>query len=347
LRDIIVIGGSGGSFDALRSIVENLPAKFPVAIFVVIHLSPEFPSSLDAQISRWGNVPASQPSDQDPVAPGHIYVARPDRHMTLEAGRIRILRGPRENRHRPAIDPLFRTAARAYGERVIGVILSGLLDDGSAGLFAVKERGGIAVVQDPECTGWSEMPRRAIEYARPHYVLPTRDIAPLLVRLAMSDPQETDMAKPSRMSTESKGAESDPLSGPEENLEASNPQGGEGIPSVFACPECHGVLWELRDKKLVRFRCRVGHSYGAGSLAKELSAGAETALWAAMRALEEKAAMQRRLADGLGTNRSVKRLRDQSDADDANARVIRAMIFERDESLAPDEAGEPPARKTA
>jgi two-component system, chemotaxis family, protein-glutamate methylesterase/glutaminase len=322
--------------------MRDLPTEFPASVFVVIHLSSDFPSYLDTQISRWGKIPAIQPSDGDPVIRSRIYVASPDHHMTLEDGRIRTLLGPRENRHRPAIDPLFRTAAREYGPRVIGVILSGLLDDGSAGLYAVKERGGIAIVQDPEDAASAQMPRHAIEYARPQYVLRTEEIAPTLIKLVDSPQAEKPMAHKRPAKAGSKNKESSPLAAkPEENLTTSYPEEGQGVPSVFACPECHGVLWELRDKELVRFRCRVGHSYGPDSLAKELSAGSENALWAAMRALEEKAALQRRVADGMNNERgSAKRLRDQSEADDANARLIRAMIFHRDEKL----EEEPPAK---
>jgi two-component system, chemotaxis family, protein-glutamate methylesterase/glutaminase len=344
----VVIGGSAGAFDSLRSIVRGLPGNFPGSIFVVLHLFADFSSTLHLQISRWGHLPARQPIDGDPVAQGRIYIARPDHHMTLEGGRIRMMKGPRENRHRPAIDPLFRTAAREYGPRVMGVVLSGLFDDGSAGLFAVKERGGVAIVQDPEDAERGEMPRHAIEYARPQYVLKTEDIASHLVTLATSDMVETDMATKRSAKASGKGNGSESSSEPRENLKASYSEEGEGMPSVFACPECHGVLWELKDQEIIRFRCRVGHSYGPQSLTKEMSAASESALWAAMRALEEKAALQRRVADGMTSNKtSVKRLRDQSAADDGNARLIRNMIFKRDEKLEKQQETEDPAKKTA
>jgi two-component system, chemotaxis family, protein-glutamate methylesterase/glutaminase len=338
LRDIVVIGGSAGSIEAMRTIVSGLPADFPATIFVVIHLSSDSPSLLDVHLSRWGNLPACQPSDGDPIGRNRIYVARPDHQMTIEGDRIRVMRGPRENRHRPAIDPLFRTAAREFGARVIGIILSGLLDDGSAGLYAVKERGGLAIVQDPEDAVWDEMPRRAIAYVNPQSVLRREEIAPHLIKLIKTTQVQTGMANKHSTKASGKGNGSGSTAEPEENLSVSYPEESEGVPSVFACPECHGVLWELRDKELVRFRCRVGHTYGPDSLAKELSAASESALWAAMRALEEKAALQRRVADGMGGNKlSAKRLRDQADADGANARLIRAMIFHRDEKLEAEE----------
>jgi two-component system, chemotaxis family, protein-glutamate methylesterase/glutaminase len=349
LRDIVVIGGSAGSIECLRTIFTALPAGFPGTIFVVIHLSPDSPSALASLISCWGCLPASQPADGDPIQRSHIYVARPDHQMTLEGDQVRVLRGPRENRHRPAIDPLFRSAAREYGARVMGVILSGLRDDGSAGLYAVKERGGIAIVQDPEDASWGEMPENAREYADPQYVLRTQEIAPALLRLVNSVPVETSMAPKHSAKGSKKGNGLKATTKPEENLTAAYPEESEGVPSVFACPECHGVLWELKEKELVRFRCRVGHSYGADSLTKEMSAASENALWAAMRALEEKAALQRRVADGMSSDKVAKRLRDQSAADDANARLIRAMIFHRDEKLETEEEKEAkaPARKAA
>lgn len=359
-RDIIVIGGSAGSFEPLKIIISSLPASFPGSVLILTHMMADFPSLLEEHLGSNSRLPVTQAADQEPIRRGHIYVARPDYHLTIEAGRMLVLRGPRENRHRPAIDPLFRTAARVYGARVIGVILSGSLDDGSMGLFAVKQRGGIAIVQDPNEAASPEMPRRALGYATPHYVLKTRDIVPNLMNLVQVDQDEIVMPKKKAPKTNghsrsrnggrvrSSTKEADPTNGgaqhtgstpitdgdKEANLKAKYFDEGEGNPSVFACPECHGVLWELREGNLVQFRCRVGHSYGSDSLVVELSQASEAALWAALRALEEKAAMQRRIPEGMGSNlTSVARLRDQSDSDDAHARVLRDIIFARDAQL--------------
>lgn len=363
-RDIIVIGGSAGSFEPLKTIISGLPASFPASVLVVVHMMADFPSLLEEHLSACSRLPTTQAVDEEPIRRGRIYIARPDYHLTVEAGRMRVLRGPRENRHRPAIDSLFRTAARVYGPRVIGVVLSGNHDDGSMGLYGAKQRGGIAIVQDPSEAAWSEMPRRALAYATPHYVLKSRDIAPNLINLVQIDQDEIVMptrraakseghsgrksrsrnggrhvsSKPSRANGGSARPDNPgPSAGEnenEENLKVAYFDEGEGTPSVFACPECHGVLWELRDGDLVQFRCRVGHSYGSESLNLELSQASEAALWAAMRALEEKAAMQRRIADGISADRKVSgRLRDQSQADENNARIIREMIFARDAQL--------------
>jgi two-component system chemotaxis response regulator CheB len=330
------MGGSAGSFEPLRTVLASLPASLPASILIVVHMMPDVPSSLDESLSRFSRLPVIQATDNQPIQRGHIYVARPDYHFTVERGRMRVQRGPRENRHRPAIDPLFRTAAREYGPRVIGVILSGRLDDGSIGLYAVKQRGGIAIVQDPAEASAKEMPNHALAYATPHYVLRAREIEYNLINLVQIDQDEILM--PPRKSR-SKNYGRNQGGSPEQNLKVAYFDEGEGTPAVFACPECHGVLWELKDGDLSRFRCRVGHSFGPESLAKELSEASEAALWAAMRALEEKAAMQRRVADGLTADRrSATRLRDQSSADDTNARIIREMIFARDSKLDVDES---------
>lgn len=343
-RDIVVIGGSAGSIEPLKVIVQGLPADFPGSVFIAVHVSADSPGLLAKLLSD--GLKASNPLDQEHIQRGRIYVARPDHHLTIEDGKVRVLRGPRENRHRPAIDPLFRTAARAYGPRVVGVILSGFLDDGAAGLYAVKQRGGITIVQDPNDAVRKDMPKQAIEYVAPHKVLVARDIATTLVELANGQEVELDMAKKkSAVSRKSNGknqkrlnAASGGLEKPDVNEKTAHVEEGEGVPSVFACPECHGVLWEFKDGKIVRFRCRVGHSFGNESLNTELSTASEAALWAAVRALEEKSALQRRLVEGIGIERSMSsRLLDQSSADAANARLIRDMIFRGDAKLQQEE----------
>lgn len=324
-HDIVVIGGSLGAIEPLQEIVRKLPSGFPAAVFAVIHIPADAPSVLDKILSDVGWLEARRPADGEPIEPGKIYVAPPDHHLTLEAGRVRVLRGPRENRHRPAIDPLFRTAARHYGPRVVGVLLSGRLDDGSAGLLAVKGRGGVTIVQDPNEATAAEMPENGLRYAQPDFVLPSGAIAPKLLSLTETESEPEIMAnKKKSQKTSSESGESATA-----NLHAAYPEEGEGDPSVFACPECHGVLWELKDHDLVRFRCRVGHSYTIDSLAKEFSESTEAALWAAMRALEEKSAMGRRLAESAKMSKSIStRLLDQAESDDANAKLIREMIFE-------------------
>lgn len=231
---------------------------------------------------------------------------------------MRVRKGPRENRHRPAIDPLFRSAARSYGPAVIAVLLSGYLDDGAAGLFAVRTRGGIAIVQDPDDAQVREMPQRALDYAGADYVLPLNQIASKVVELADSGKL---VMKPGRRGASARDEV-------RSNEEVSYIDESNGKPSVFACPECHGVLWAVKDGKLVRYRCRVGHGYTESSLRGELDYASERALWAATRALEEKAAMTRRMIDRKqGPKNLIERLKDQAQAHTENAHLIRKMIF--------------------
>src|SRR5262249_34313624 len=181
--DIIVVGGSAGAVEGFQTLVRALPADFQAAIFFVLHIPVDYPSVLPKILSRAGSLPAEHPIDGEPVRHGRVYVAPPDRHLMLEDGVVRVKRGPRENRHRPAIDPLFRTAARVFGPRVIGVIMSGQMDDGAAGLHVIRSRGGIAIVQDPGDSASRDMPQSALEYGNVDYVLPASEIGPLLVKL--------------------------------------------------------------------------------------------------------------------------------------------------------------------
>jgi two-component system chemotaxis response regulator CheB len=325
---IVVIGGSHGAIEALLDIVPAVPADVAAALFVVVHIPSDASSYLPNMLTRAGNLRAAHPADREPIRSAQIYVAPPDHHLTIEDGEIHARRGPRENRHRPAIDPLFRTAARAYGPDLIAVILSGNLDDGSAGLLAVKSCGGTAIVQDPSDARAAEMPKRALEYAGADYVLPVRQIGPKIVELLgrRSIPVKK---KTAHNKAKKNGNSSDPEVTEHEHDFVS--EQGNGKPSVFACPECHGVLWEKKQGNLARFRCRVGHSYTADALKGELGDATERALWAAMRALEEKAAMSRRvMGNAKGPRGYVERLKEQAEGDSQNAELLRKMIFAED-----------------
>ena len=183
-HDIIVIGASAGGVEALMGVVRALPSDLPAALFVVLHIPPDGASALPHILAAAGQLPAAHPRDGDPIEHGRIYVAPPDHHLLVEEGRVRVTRGPRENRYRPAVDPLFRSAARAYGSRVIGVVLSGMLDDGSAGMIAIASRGGIGVVQEPQDALFPGMPQSAIKNDSPAHIVPVAEIGPLLDRLA-------------------------------------------------------------------------------------------------------------------------------------------------------------------
>jgi two-component system chemotaxis response regulator CheB len=232
--------------------------------------------------------PRSSPGEE--IRLGRIYVAPPDQHMLIHQGVIRLSRGPRENGFRPAIDPLFRSAARWYGSRVVGVILSGTLDDGTAGLVAIKERGGIAVVQDPDNALFPGMPRNAIDAVKVDHVLSASGISDLLTKLVRQNPiGEANPPMPHDMPLESAMAEFD--------LEAIQGPERPGTPSAYACPDCAGVLWEIQDGEVIRFRCRVGHAWSPTSLLAAQSKNLEIALWTAFRALEERAALATRMAE--------------------------------------------------
>lgn len=329
-RDIVVIGGSAGSLGPLKALVSSLPADFPAAIFITVHVSPEAPSILPAILTRAGRIPAVHPLNRQSIMKSTIYVAAPDQHLLIADGCVFSSRGPRENLHRPAIDPLFRSAARAYGPRVIGIILSGLLDDGSSGLMAVKLKGGLAVVQDPAEAAFPEMPERAWHYTRAEYVLPISGIERLLANSVNGHAKAP--ASRSQLGTKAATAA---LAVEAQNADIDNPQVKEqlGIPSVYACPDCHGVLWEVKDGNLLRFRCRVGHSYTAETLNVAMAKGTEDTLWASMRALEENADLLRRMASRADP-RAAARYEEEAETCTNHATSIREILAEESNSLA-------------
>lgn len=288
-HDVIVIGASAGGVEALVTLAGSLPTNLPAAVFVVLHIPAESPSLLPDILNRAGPLRASHPADGETIQQGRIYIAPPDQHLLVEEGVVRIIRGPKENRHRPAIDPLFRSAARTYGTRVVGVILTGSLDDGTAGLLAIKRRGGVAVVQDPQDTLFSSMSLSAIAHVEVDHVVPLSAIGPLLVHLAHEQAAaEGSYPVPKDLEMETKLAA----------MDMSEMQNGEhvGTPSVFSCPECGGVLWEMHDGNLLRFRCRVGHAFSVDSVLAGQSEAVEEALWTALKTLEENVSLSRRMA---------------------------------------------------
>jgi two-component system chemotaxis response regulator CheB len=251
---------------------------------------------------------AAHPEDGDSVESGRIYVAPPKFHLLLEDGTIRLSHGPRENRHRPAVDPLFRTAALAFGPRAVGVVLSGALDDGTAGLLAIKRRGGVAVVQDPDEALVPGMPQSALRYVDVDHRLPVDEIGSLLSRLARELPKEKgERLVPGEMEFEAKIAGLDPtVIDSDEHI---------GELSAFSCPECAGPLYEIHDRDLLRFRCRVGHAYTTESVLEEKSEVLENALYMALNTLEESATMVERLATRShehGRNRAAARFEERA-----------------------------------
>jgi two-component system chemotaxis response regulator CheB len=286
-RDLIVIGASMGGVEALTRLVAQLPADLAAAVCIVLHVSATTKSVLPAILSRSGPLPARHPDDHEALRPGHIYVAPNDRHLLVEEGVVRVVKGPRENGHRPAVDPLFRSAARTYGPRVVGVVLTGALDCGTAGLIAVKRQGGLAIVQEPADAYCPDMPRSALEYVQVDHCVPLAEMGALLAGVVStplarkaSAPQPRAMEEEVKMMTGDRALQAPP----------------KGEPSHYSCPDCGGVLFEMDEEGLLRYRCRTGHGFTGAALAVGQQRMLDDALWAAVRALEENAALARRLA---------------------------------------------------
>jgi two-component system chemotaxis response regulator CheB len=320
-RDVIVLGASAGGVEALRTVVAALPADLPAAVVVVLHVPAYGGSVLPAILQRAGNLPARHPDDADSLTEGEIVVAPPDYHLVLDDSQVRLTRGPRENGHRPAIDVTFRSAARAVGARAIGVVLSGVLDDGTAGLAAIKARGGIAVVQDPDDAIYPAMPRNAIEHVEVEHVATAEQIGQLLAELCKEELPEIERPTTELMEIETDLAMMDD--------DAMNLHEHPGRPSGFSCPDCNGVLWEIHDGDLVRFRCRVGHAWSSESLFGEQDQQLEAALWMALRGLEEKAALARTMGQRAHERNSpltAARFAEQAEEASRAASLIRSML---------------------
>jgi two-component system chemotaxis response regulator CheB len=317
-HDIIVIGGSAGALEALRIVVRSLPSDLPASVFVVIHSGSKARSYIREILTRDSRLGVTQASDHGAIQPGQIYVAAPDHHLLVKDGIMRVMRGPRENGFRPAIDPLFRTAARAYGNRVVGVLLSGELDDGTYGLMQIKKAGGKTIVQQPDEALAPSMPQSALRNLDVDYVLCAADIAALLVDLGRS-PEES-------LVKSAKEGGPDVAEGLSDILRADNLS---EPPSGFTCPECGGALWEVREGEMLRYLCHVGHGYTSEALLSEHSERVERALWSAVRILEENASINRRMAkamDDKGVERSKERFEDYAIEREQNANVLREIL---------------------
>jgi two-component system chemotaxis response regulator CheB len=274
-HDIVAIGASAGGVEVLLGLAGELPADLGAAVFVVVHQLPDHPSALPELLSRRGALPAVHPLHGEPIQPGRIYVAPPDNHLQVRAGSVEVVRGPKDNGHRPAADVLFRTAAASYGSRVVGVVLSGYQDCGTAGMMSIKARGGLAVVQDPMTAIAAEMPRHVINRVAVDHVVHPRELPGLITRLVATP--AGPKVEPNRFIKQLEGAEF-------------------GQRAEIVCPICSGVLTEAQPGLFQHFRCHVGHAFTLESLVREQSEEMERVLWAAVRSLEESAALARRLS---------------------------------------------------
>ncbi|GAA3345848.1 chemotaxis protein CheB [Amorphoplanes nipponensis] len=315
---MVAVGASAGGVESLRALVAGLPPDFPAAVLVVLHLPRDSPSALPTILNRSGPLPAAAAVDGEPLRPGRVYVAPNDHHLLLLDGHLRLSHGPAENGHRPAIDPLFRSVARAAGNRGIGVVLSGSRDDGAAGLASVVARGGAAVVQDPADALYSSMPLAALALAPTGHVAPAAKLGGLLAEMTAM-PLPTGPELPADVLLDQEVAMAD-LAGTTTDEIAP--------PAGFGCPACGGGLFQIDDGPMPRYRCRVGHAWSPESLLDEQALALEGALWMALRALEEKSELSRRMA-ASGTHRragtSARFNHIAADADAAGA-TIRRLI---------------------
>jgi two-component system chemotaxis response regulator CheB len=325
-RDIIVVGASAGGQDALVQLVGGLPPGLPATTFVVRHAPSGEPSTLPTILSRSGPLLASHAHDGEPFHPGHIYIAPPDRHLLLQPGRLmRLTRGPRENNHRPAIDPLFRTAARYYGPRVIGIVLSGSLSDGTAGLLAVRSGGGLAVIQDPADAAVGAMPQNATQIAGADHVVAAADLAPLL----------RDLVQATAANSTGDSPVADPVDKMPEavtrDFEQQVRNARQGQLSVLTCPECGGSLWQVTGAELIRYRCHVGHVYNGDVLLAEKTEALEAALWAAVRMFKERGVLARQVAAkerSRGDATGAERFEEQAELAERYGKLIQQYVLE-------------------
>jgi two-component system, chemotaxis family, protein-glutamate methylesterase/glutaminase len=287
-HDLIVIGTSAGGVETLKVLVSQLPADLPAAICVVQHTSPDSPGFLADILNGKGPLHAVLATDGQAIEPGHIYVAPPDRHLVVKPGHLHLSRGPQENRSRPAIDVLFRSAAIAYGSRVIGVLLTGMLNDGVVGLVAIDRCGGLLVVQEPADAIYPELPANALRVVKADHVLPVAQMAALLVGL-VNQPAANGSTPPPDIVAEARFAERQ-MRFNEDKMEL-------GEPVSISCPSCDGPMQEMHTDGIHRYRCHVGHAFTAESLLVGQGEAVERALWSALRMMEERALMLSKMAD--------------------------------------------------
>ena len=265
-----------GGVETLSKLVASLPGDFKAPLLVVMHTSAHGPGLLPQILGRAGRLPAKHAEEGDRIAPGNIYVAPPDQHLLVKDGHLRLSRGPTINRSRPSVDVLFQSAAEAYGPQVIGVVLTGSLSDGVAGLEEIRARGGTTIVQDPADASCPEMPLNAIRAMSIDYTVPLAEIPALLAELVARAPQQKARGQKRRAAKAEQKRKFD-----------------------LICPDCGGPLHEVTENKIVQFRCRVGHTYSTESLLSAHAEGLERSLWAAVQLLEERADLLRRVASRL------------------------------------------------
>jgi two-component system, chemotaxis family, protein-glutamate methylesterase/glutaminase len=320
-RDVVAIGTSAGGVEALLFLANGFPENFPASILVTIHLPLEFRSPLDEMLSRAGPLPATFANEGEVRKKARIYIAPPGRHLIVDGEQLRLGTGPRENNARPAIDPMLRSVAVCCGSRGIGVLLTGTLGDGASGMWAINQTGGMTVVQDPKEAAFPEMPRTALKRVEPDHVAHLRDMPGLLhslVHQPAGDPivapdslrQEVEIARSGRSSMET--------------MDKLGPR------SVLTCPDCGGIMWELKDGALSRYRCHIGHAYTEETITTGVDERLKRAMTSALRALNERVALVTKLRDEA-EHRGQRHL--------ANSWSTRAHEFEREAEVIRDGIG--------
>ncbi|MGE5412506.1 MAG: chemotaxis protein CheB [Clostridiales bacterium] len=326
--DIIVVGASAGGIEAISDLIVQFPEDMKASVFIVVHISAESPNMLPMIFGRRSQLKCVQAKDGEKIRNGTIYVAPPDYHLIIKDENIQITRGPKENRARPAIDPLFRSAAVNFGTRVIGILLSGMLDDGVSGLSSIKKCGGIAIVQHPEDALFPDMPLHALANVEVDYNLPVNKMGAVIYRLVKENKVNGNRNTPEHLKNEVEIAEK----GVENDKEVSNDMSISSISGlVMTCPECNGPLFEIKDDKVLRFRCITGHAYTAENLLAQQNEVFEAALFAALRILQEKANMLERLYEESKSedNKQGRDLKKRADESRKYASVIRDIILYR------------------
>lgn len=332
IKRLVVIGASAGGIDALKTIGAALPPDFPAPICVVVHTSADSPGVLDAILSRAGRLPAITARSGERLEPGRIYLPPPDHHLVVEPGILQITKGPKENRFRPAIDPLFRSAAQVYGPEVVGVVLTGSLDDGTAGLWTIKQLGGIAIVQDPDDATYPSMPASALRHVKVDYVVPLSEIASTLMHVVRS-PVEARQRVPLPAEVDVEVDIAKERNAVESGIERI------GDPSSFSCPECHGVLLQMKERNPLRFRCHTGHAYSLQSLVAAIAGEIENTLWTSVRSLEEGSLLMQQLADHVTRHEDAAgaaTLAAQAREARQQSNAIRQILMTRREFTLPD-----------
>ncbi|WP_434559413.1 chemotaxis protein CheB [Pseudomonas sp. R1-6] len=325
-RNIIVIGASAGGVEALRSLFRSLPSDLPAAFLVVLHIPPHSPSELGRILARETSMKVISVQANQPLKTSTVYVASADHHLLVTKEGVRLTRGPKECRVRPAIDVLFRSASVAYDSRVIGVILTGALDDGTAGLWAIKDKNGTALVQDPSEATYESMPRSAIEHVETDFVGTLTELANQIA---------------TRVRLPIKQLATRPLN--ERHLiETSISENGNGLEagvmsigniSSYTCPDCHGVLVQIEEGSIVRFRCHTGHAFSIKTLIAEVNAAIDTGLWDALRAVEERIMLLRQmgdLAEAQGSKKDAERSRSQAKDAENRLKPLRELVLDPD-----------------